>query len=345
GSNIYLLTPGGKMSGLASFSRYVREPASTKDGFVAAGQLQGNKLLQASEVKPDDFELDASEINSRSAEPVVGSKYDGFANWMFISPIPYKGLSLLFSDLTFHNKLIAGGSFDFETMQPGLHIELFSDDYAPVDFALSIAFFDFIPEASLDAYRQYKINPKLSFGWRTRFEYPLRVSGSVNAILRDSSALYGGQASLETLINIRDTQTATTNLVDVGINVDFDWKKGGLIIDSTIFSRVTFGVDPSIVPVEMWEFRDTSNIVVGLSSSSDYAFSRRGINFLNLAHLSEEGIGGRIDLLIGSRFSWRLAIYKFETVYLYSAYPLAIRMGVMLENMRLLPYFDLRLLY
>ncbi|KUK90114.1 MAG: hypothetical protein XE02_0699, partial [Mesotoga infera] len=65
----------------------------------------------------------------------------------------------------------------------------------------------------------------------------------------------------------------------------------------------------------------------------------------NLAHLSEEGIGARIDLLIGSRFSWRLALYKFETAYLYAAYPLAIRMGVMLQNMRLLPYFDFKLLY
>ncbi len=345
GSSIYLLTPGGKMSGQASFTRYVREPARTRDGFVAAGQLQGNKLLQASEAKPVDFELDASEIDFRAAGPVEGTKYDGFANWKFISPIPYKGLSVLFTDLTFHNELIAGGSFDFETMQPGLHMELLSKDYAPVDFALSVAFSDLRPEASLDAYRQYRINPKLSFGWRARFEYPLRVSGSVNAILQDSSALYGGQASLETLINIRDTQTATSNLVDVGINVDFDWKKGGFTIDSTIFSRVTFGVDPSLVPVELWDFRDTSNIVVGLSVSTDYAVSRRGINFLNLAHLSEEGIGARIDMLIGNAFSWRLAIYKFETAYLYAAYPLAIRMGVMLQNMRLLPYFDFRLLY
>jgi len=345
GSSIYLLTQGGKMSGLASFARYVREPASTRDGFVAAGQFQGNKLLQASEVKPASFELDSIEVNSRSSESAEGTKYDGFADWKFISPIPYKGLSVIFSDLTFHNKLIVGGSFNFETMQPGLHIELLSEDYAPVDFALSIAFSDLRPEASLDAYRQYKIDPKLSFGWRARFEYPLRLSGSVNAILKDSSALYGGQASLETLINIRDTQTATSNLVDVGINVDFDWKKDGFTIDSTIFSRVTFGADPSVVPVEMWDFRDTSNIVVGLSVSSDYAVSRRGINFLNLVHLSEEGMGAKIDLLIGSRFSWRLVIYKFETAYLYAAYPLAIRMGVMLENMRLLPYFDFRLLY
>jgi len=333
------------MSGQASFTRYVREPARTRDGFVAAGQLQGNKLLQASEAKPVDFELDTSEIDFRAAEPLEGTKYDGFTDWKFISPIPYKGLSVLFADLTFHNKLIAGGSFDFETMQPDLHMEILSEDYAPVDFALSIAFSDLRPEASLDAYRQYRINPKLSFGWRARFEYPLRVSGSVNAILQDSSALYGGQASLETLINIRDTQTATSNLVDVGINVDFDWKKGGFTIESTIFSRVTFGADPSIVPVELWDFRDNSNIVVGLSVSSDYAVSRRGINFMNLAHLSEEGIGARIDLLIGSRFSWRLALYKFETAYLYAAYPLAIRMGVMLQNMRLLPYFDFKLLY
>jgi len=345
GSSIYLLTPGGKMSGQASFARYVREPARTKDGLVAAGQFHGNKLLQASDAKPADFELDAIEIDFHSAEPVEGTKYDGFANWKFISPIPYKGLSVLFTDLTFHNKLITGGSFNFETMQPGLHIELISEDYTPVDFALSVAFSDLRPQASLDAYRQYRINPKLSFGWRTRFEYPLRVSGSVNAILQDSSALYGGQASLETLINIRDTQTATSNLVDVSINVDFDWKKGGFTIDSTIFSRVTFGADPSVVPVEMWNFRDTSNIVVGLSVSSEYAVSRRGINLLNLVHLSEEGVGARVDLLIGSRFSWRLALYKFETAYLYAAYPLAIKIGVMLQNMKPLPYFEFRLLY
>ena len=97
--------------------------------------------------------------------------------------------------------------------------------------------------------------------------------------------------------------------------------------------------------MELWGFRDDTNIVVGLSLDSDYVISRRGLNLMNLVHFSEEGIGGKIDFLIGSRFSWRIAIYKFETAFLYAAYPMHIRAGIMLENTRLLPYLDFELIY
>lgn len=345
GSSVYLVTSEGEMTSLATFPRYVRDPARTREGIVAVGQVKGNKLLYSVESKTTEFKLKETTVEMRVPEPLEGEKYEGFTSWRFVSPIPYKGLSLLFSDLTFHNHLIAGGSFDFGTMLPSLHLELCSIDYTPVDFTLSFEFSDLNVEASLEAYRQYVINPKLAFGWKAELNYPLQVSGSINVVLQDSSVLYGGQASLKTNIAVRDTQTATSNLVDVGIRVDFDWKKNGFALDSAIFSRVTFGEDPSLVPVELWDFRDDSNIVVGLSISSDYTISRRGFNLINLVHLSEEGIGAKIDTLIGRSFSWRLAIYKFETVYLYAAYPMKIKAGIMLESMRLLPYIDFALLY
>lgn len=345
GSDVYVVTYEGEMIGESSFSRYVREPVIIADGVIAVGQLNGSKLLNSSDEEPPDYSLESKEIIVNPPQEIEGLVYNGFTDWRFLSVLPFKGISLLFSDLTFHNKLLGGVSFDFETMLPGINLQLFSEDYVPVDFSLSLEFANLEPRALLNVYRRYRINPKLSFGWKASIEYPLRIAGSLNAVLEDSSALYGGQASLNTLINVRDTQTATSNLIDVGINVDFDWRKSGFTLDSTIYSRVTFGKDPSIVPVELWNFRDNTNIVVGLSLDSDYIISRRGLNLMNLIHFSEEGIGGRIDFLIGSRFSWRIAIYKFETAFLYAAYPTYIRAGIMLENMRLLPYLDFELIY
>jgi hypothetical protein len=100
-----------------------------------------------------------------------------------------------------------------------------------------------------------------------------------------------------------------------------------------------------VIPVKLWGFENDSGIVVGLSMSSDYIFSRRNLNFFNLVHLSKEGLGGRIDILLGSKLSWRLVLYKIETVFLYAAYPFEVKAGLMLEGDRLLPYFDFELLY
>ncbi|CCU83894.1 MULTISPECIES: hypothetical protein [Mesotoga] len=345
GSDVYVVTSEGEMIGKSSFSRYVREPVMIADGVIAVGQLQGRKLLFSSNTKPTDYSLESKEIILSPPQEIEGVAYNGFSDWRFVSLLPFKGISVLFSDLTFRNKLLGGVSFDFETMLPGINVQLFSEDYLPVDFSLSLEYANLEPKALLNVYRRYRIDPKLSFGWKASLEYPLRIAGSLDAALEDSSALYGGQASLNTLINVRDTQTATSNLVDVGINVDFDWNKHGFTIDSTIYSRVTFGEEPSIVPVELWGFRDDTNIVVGFSLDSDYVISRRGLNVMNLVHFSEEGIGGKIDFLIGSRFSWRIAIYKFETAFLYAAYPMHIKAGIMLENTRLLPYLDFELIY
>jgi hypothetical protein len=346
-SDVFLFRSGGTMEGLAGFSRYVRDPVRVRNTVIAAGQLNGLKLLKSDTSVPE-----ASSVPPRGTlkideiRPIETRKrYDGLNSWRFVSIIPFDGVSLLFSDPTFNNHLIAGGSLNFETLEPGLHLQLSSSDYLAVDFVGKAKLTGLKPEAYLDIYRQYPLTPKLSFGWKVGLEYPLKLYGSLNVMLEDASALYGGQALLKTSFTVRDTQTATVNVADASINVNLEWTRSNFELSSRIFSRVTLGKNSSVIPVKLWDFESDSSIVVGLSVSSDYILSRRNLNFFNLVHLSKEGIGGRIDMLLGSTLSWRLVLYKIETVFLYAAYPFEVKAGLMLEGARLLPYFDFELLY
>jgi hypothetical protein len=346
-SDVFLFRSGGTMEGLAGFSRYVRDPVRVRNTVIAAGQLNGLKLLKSDTSVPE-----ASSVPPRGTlkideiRPIETRKrYDGLNSWRFVSVIPFDGVSLLFSDPTFNNHLIAGGSLNFETLEPGLHLQLSSSDYLAVDFVGKAKLTGLKPEAYLDIYRQYPLTPKLSFGWKVGLEYPLKLYGSLNVMLEDASALYGGQALLKTSFTVRDTQTATVNVADASINVNLEWTRSNFELSSRIFSRVTLGKNSSVIPVKLWGFESDSSIVVGLSVSSDYILSRRNLNFFNLVHLSKEGIGGRIDMLLGSTLLWRLVLYKIETVFLYAAYPFEVKAGLMLEGARLLPYFDFELLY
>ncbi len=345
-SDVFLFRSGGTMEGLASFSRYVRDPVRVKNTVIAAGQLNGLKLLKSDAPVPAARSVPRGTLEIEEIRPIESRKrYDGLNSWRFVSVIPFDGVSLLFSDPTFNNHLIAGGSLNFETLEPKLHLQLSSSNYLAVDFEGKAKLTGLKPEAYLDIYRQYPLTPKLSFGWKVGLEYPLKLYGSLNVMLEDASALYGGQARLKTSFTVRDTQTATANVADASINVNLEWTRSNFELSSRIFSRVTLGKNSSVIPVKLWNFENDSSIVVRLSVSSEYILSRRNLNFFNLVHLSKEGIGGRIYILLGSKLSWRLVLYKIETVFLYAAYPFEVKAGLMLEGARLLPYFDFELLY
>lgn len=345
-SEIYLFGEDGTLSGKASFPRYVKDPVETREGILASGQFNGFKLL-VGEARSDDSPGPtlSQRLELESLAPVQGRRYDGFSSWRFVSLLPWEGLSALFCDLSFKNRLLVGGGYDFSKFEPVFHAELSSEDYLPVDFRANFRLAALDPEASVEIWRNYRLAPKFGLGWRSRVQYPFKVRACLSASLEDASILYGGRAVLKTVITLADTQTASTNLADLSINVYLDWELGGFEANSHIFSRVTFGEDPTVSPVELWNFSSDSNIVLGLSLDSNYTLSRRNLNLFNVLYFSKEGLGGRVDLLIGSDFFWRLTAYKSETVYLYGAYPVQLKAGLMLEGLKLLPYFDFQLSY
>jgi len=345
GTGVFLFRSDGSLEGQAFFTRYVRDSVKVREGTVASGQVNGMKLLVSSQAQNSRRQLTEVPLELDTLDFVYGKRYNGFANWRFVSLVPLDGIYAVFSDFTFRNLLIAGGSLNFETLEPRLYVKLTSNDYLPVDFEAKVELNGMKPVASLDVFRQYSLSPKLSLGWSAKLEYPLKLSGAFNVSLQDESFLYGGQAKLNTVITVRDTQTATTNVADSSVDVNLNWLREDLRVFTNVFSRVTLGKDSSVVPVRRWGFESHSSIVFGTSIKLDYTLSRRNLNLLNIVHFSKEGLGTGIDVLVGSTVFWRLLFYKSETVYLYAAYPFEIRAGLMLEGTRLLPYFDFELLY
>jgi hypothetical protein len=83
-------------------------------------------------------------------------------------------------------------------------------------------------------------------------------------------------------------------------------------------------------------------IVFGLRLGTEIRLSKRNTGIPAIINLTDEGFGAYLSGLIdGETFQWRFKLYKYETIYPYQSFPVKIKAGIDLLNLRILPYLSL----
>ena len=267
--------------------------------------------------------------------------YSLFVDWQNVYTIPERmGVGTVFEDLIGTTKTMLSFGIDGSLSKPFLGIDISSRRLSLVDLELSFFAAQSGSFAELALTRDYGITRNISAGWTATAQLPFKVSLSGSVKLTDSALLLNGLSMASATISLRDTQTLRANTVDGMIELRAAWIGDRFTLSSSGVTRFAVG-DPSAVPIRFKGFHSEAPILAGFSAGFEYPFSRRDINYGQLVHFSSEGYGIDTALLFAETIMWRVLIYKYETIYLYSRARLRFQLGINFGSGGALPYFEI----
>ncbi len=318
-------------------------PKLQNDTYYAVSILCGFRVIPALEIL-SVMELKGELIECiRSDDRIIydARPYSLFVDWQNVYTIPERlGVGTVLEDLLGTTRTMLSFGVDGSLSKPFLGLEISSRRLSIVDLEVSFFAAQSGSFAELTLARDYGITRKISAGWAATIQYPFKASLSLSGSLSDSALLLGGLSRASATVSLRDTQTLTANTVDGMLELKALWRNDNITLNAAGVTRFAVG-DPSSVPIRFKGFQSEASILAGFSVGFEYPLSRRDINYGQIIHFSAEGYGIDAALLFAESAMWRLLVYKYETIYLYSRARLRFQLGVNLGSDGALPYFEI----
>lgn len=286
-----------------------------------------------------------SPLTSTLSEDFDLRKYSVFKDWSF------DGLTLgnlkigtIHSDLLDAVQLETAFGYFSNIKYPsfGIETKLQILERTPINIELDARLTLYETFLDLTLGNEYTLTDFLSIGWNVRITSTPQLSFDAIVRAEDSIPVFGGQFLLDSSVSGERIISNSLDEIKIGLGGDFAWNKKNIQLGAKFGTKFSLSATETYSPFAFNDMYSDEMIVFGLRLGTEIRLSKRNTGFPAIINLTDEGFGAYLSGLIdGETFQWRFKLYKYETIYPYQSFPVKIKAGIDLLNLRILPYLSL----
>ena len=286
-----------------------------------------------------------SPLSVSSSENFSFRRYSVFKDWSF-DGLTFGNLKFgtLHSDLLNAVQLETAIGYFSNIKYPsfGMETKLKLLERTPINIELDVRLTLYETFLDLTLGNEYSLTDFLSIGWSTRITSSPQLSFDAIIRAKDSIPVFGGQFLLDSKLNGERIVSDTLDEIKIGLGGDFAWNKKDINLEAQFGTKFSISATETYSPFVFNNMHSDEMIVFGLRLGTEIRLSKRNTGIPAIIYLTDEGFGVCLSGLIdGETFQWRFKLYKYETLYPYQSFPVKIKAGIDLLNLRILPYFSL----
>jgi hypothetical protein len=286
-----------------------------------------------------------SPLTSTLSEDFDLRKYSVFKDWSF------DGLTLgnlkigtIHSDLLDAVQLETAFGYFSNIKYPsfGIETKLQILERTPINIELDARLTLYETFLDLTLGNEYTLTDFLSIGWNVRITSTPQLSFDAIVRAEDSIPVFGGQFLLDSSVSGERIISNSLDEIKIGLGGDFAWNKKNIQLGAKFGTKFSLSATETYSPFAFNDMYSDEMIVFGLRLGTEIRLSKRNTGIPAIINLTDEGFGAYLSGLIdGETFQWRFKLYKYETIYPYQSFPVKIKAGIDLLNLRILPYLSL----
>ncbi len=321
-------------------------PYFIENNIVELSWPERNKLLfYVSEKTTKHSEINRQTLSPMTSSEIIDSRqYSVFKDWTF-DRLTFGNLKLgtTYSDLL--NAVLLETTFgyysDIDYPSAGMETKLRLFERTPINIMLDVRLTLYETFINLTVGKEYIFTDFLSLGWNAQVKSSPQISLDAVIRVKDSIPVFGGQFLLDSKLDGARIISESLDEIKIGLGGDFEWDKKNIHLGAQFETKFSISATETYSPIIFNDMYSDEMIVFGLRLGTEIRLSKRNTGIPAIIYLTDEGFGVYLSGLIdGETFQWRFKLYKYETIYPYQSFPVKIKAGIDLLNLKILPYLS-----